>query len=149
MNEARIFDDYDEFQKVTGLIDDDETLLKIGTTASVGESDDGKFDTALLDKLKEFCAQNPQFHIATMTSDSDDSETTECERRAAAKGLVWDELGDDAQDEFREKEEIWATTIDNSIRFVNRYIYCSAPLYDYKPRVDGDCLLEFLKPASI
>lgn len=123
MNEARIFDDYDEFQKVTGLIDDDETLLKIGATASVGESDDGKFDTSLLDKLKTFCALNQQFHIATMTSDSDDVESSECERRAAAQNLVWDELSDDEQDAFREKEEIWATTIDNSIRFVNRMCF--------------------------
>lgn len=115
-----IFDDYDKFQSETGLIDDDDRLRQIGATAFVGESESGRFDTALLDRLKEFCALNPQYHIATQTSDSDDGESAELERRAAAQGLDYEAMSEEEHDAFREQEQVWVTTIDNSIRFVNR-----------------------------
>lgn len=114
------YSNYDEFQQATGLIDDDEKLKEIGATAFIGESSDGSFETDLLSKLKAFCDINPAYHIATMTSDSDESEASECERRAAAQNLDWETMSDDECEEFRQKEEIFATTIDNKIRFVNR-----------------------------
>lgn len=114
------FDDYEKFQTAVGLIDSDEQLAAIGATAFVGESESGKFELDLLSKLSDFCKLNPQFHIATLTTDSDEVETEECERRAAAKGLSWEAMSDDEQEEFRWAEEICPTTIDNSIRFVNR-----------------------------
>lgn len=119
-NNTRIFDDYDKFQAETGLIDEDEKLEAIGAAAFVGKPENGRFCTSLLAKLKEFCALNPHYHIATMTSDSDEVEPAECERRAAEKGLNWDEMSDDEREEFRQAEEIYAITIDNRIRFVNR-----------------------------
>lgn len=114
------FDDYDKFQTEVGLIDSDEQLAQIGATAFVGESESGRFETENLGRLMEFCRLNPQFHIATLTSDSDEVESAECERRAAAKGKDWDAMNDDQQEEFRQAEEIYPTTIDNAIRFVNR-----------------------------
>ena len=119
-DQARIFDNYEAFQAETGLIDENEKLEAIDAVAFIGEPDNGRFCTSLLGKLKEFCALNPQYHIATMTSDSDEAETAECERRAAEKGLNWDAMSDDECEEFRQSEEIYATTIDNRIRFVNR-----------------------------
>lgn len=117
---TRIYDDYDAFQAETGLIDEDEKLAAIGAVAFIGKPDNGRFCTSLLGKLKEFCALHPQYHIATITSDSDEAESTECERRAAEKGLNWETMSDDECEEFRQSEEIYATTIDNRIRFVNR-----------------------------
>ena len=117
------YTDYDAFREATGLIDDDEKLKTIGATAFVGAPQNGGFDTEFLSKLPAFCEMHPQYHIATLTSDSDETENCELERRAEAFGLDWENLTDDEQEEFREKEEMFATTIDNRIRIVNRMNY--------------------------
>ena len=117
------FTNYDEFKKRTGLIDEDSKLIELGAAEFVGESDNGRFDTSLLAGLKNFCKKHPQFHIATLTSDSDDAESEELARRAAAKNLDWNKMDEDERESFRESEEIYALTIDNSIRFVNRMDY--------------------------
>lgn len=132
-----VYTDYDEFQKRTGLIDNDKKLSEIGATSFIGESENGGFPPACIAELVEFCRRNPKYHIATLTCDSDDTEWMELEKRAKANGLDLENMTDDEQETFREREGVFALTINNKIRIVNRMDY-----YLADGDADGNLFLE-------
>ena len=84
------FDDYEKFIAVVQPLEEEE-LVQLGFTPE-NQNELGFSD---LEKLKEFCKNNPEYHIATITSDGDDH---------------------DVEGEF-------CYTISNSIRYVNRMSY--------------------------
>jgi len=98
MEECKFFDDWEKFKKFTGLIDNYDRLVALGIEP---DDDRGSYQPCELQKLKEFVAKNPRYHIITQTSDSDDVET---ELENEGRSVIVD-------------------TMSNEIRFVNRMSY--------------------------
>ena len=115
------FTDETDFAARVGLIIEPEKLRAIGAPDLFTE-ETGMFETEDLDALLEFCRQNPQFHIATLTSDGDDLEGELLKGLWAKHGdqRDWDALPENAVDEFRIKHNAGAITISNCVRRVNR-----------------------------
>lgn len=125
--ENKTFSDFSEFAARVGLMTDIAEIKKTGAFHFAKCDDSGLFDTDDLQALNAFCQAKPQYHLATVTSDSDEGESDLCEELAAREGLIWDEMDEDAQIEFRESREISVYTIDNQVRIINRmgYFLCS------------------------
>lgn len=118
------FSDFDEFAARVGLITFSEKLTDIQAPPQFCE-ETGGFETEDLTALQNFCEKNPQYHIVTLTSDSDDveSELAEDLWKANGSGGEWDDQPDAVQSAFREKWGIYAITMDNKVRIVNRLNY--------------------------
>ena len=84
------FEDYEEFIEVVQPLEEDE-LVQLGFQPE----NQNQLGFDLLDELRVFCKNNPDYHIATITSDGDSH---------------------DVDGEF-------CFTISNSIRRVNRMAY--------------------------
>ena len=65
----RLFSDYNEFRDFVGLLDDAELFEGLGIKP---DGDHGEFEFNRLPELKRFCERNPNYHIATATTDFDD-----------------------------------------------------------------------------
>lgn len=125
--ENKTFSDFSEFAARVGLMTDYAEIKKTGVFQFAKCDDSGLFDTGDLNALNAFCQAKPQYHLATVTSDSDDGESDLCEELALGEGLIWEEMDEDDQIKFRESREISVYTIDNQVRIINRlgYLLCS------------------------
>lgn len=63
------FRSYDRFKEFTGMIHDDDLLIKLGLNP---DQECGYFEIDRLKELQDFCDKNPEYHIITETSDCDD-----------------------------------------------------------------------------
>jgi hypothetical protein len=122
------YTDSDAFDARVGLIYDPERLRAIGAPAYFDENGMFDYDKEFFEQIDAFLAANPQYHLATLTSDSDDAESEAVKR-------VWlklhpecteddyerlSEENDDFYENFREEYPVFVTTISNSRRWVNR-----------------------------
>ena len=130
MPNNKVFTDYDEFKKEVGLIDDLAELKRIN--APVPEHENGMYETirSQTEPLQKFLEANPEYHLATVTSDGDGTESDEHEK-------IWFEQNPDKKaedfEDFSENEILWEKfqedfpvcvfTIDNQVRRVNRMGY--------------------------
>ena len=118
----------DAFEARVGLISDPERLRAIGAPAYYDENGLFDYDETFFEQMNAFLAANPQYHLATLTSDSDEAESDAVKR-------VWlkvhpecteddyerlSDEDDDFYENFREQYPVFAATISNCRRFVNR-----------------------------
>jgi hypothetical protein len=119
------FSDYDEFARVVGLITDPAKLKTLGVPAGFCQ-ETGMYSTEHLTVLQEFCRAHQQFHLATLTSDGDDCESDEYAllwEKHGADGGEWEDLPEETQDEWRERWQVSALTMNNRVSIVNRLGY--------------------------
>jgi hypothetical protein len=111
------FTDYDRFAAVIGLIEETDRLSEIN--APGGYDERASYENEHLDALEEFCRENPQFHIATVTTESDDAEAGEYERLFPN----WRKFSESKRDALRELVPVFAVCAANCVRTVNRLNY--------------------------
>ena len=87
---VRYFTDFGKFLKFTGMLIEGTDWDTMGIHP---DNENGTFDIHRLQELKDFCANNPKYHILTETTDGDD---------------------------FSDENTMPPVTITNEIRFVNR-----------------------------
>ena len=125
--ENKTISDFSEFAARVGLMTDYDDIKQTGALYFAKCDSSGLFDTGDLMALNAFCQAKPQFHLATVTSESDDVESELCKELAEKEGLTWNEMTEEEQINFRESREISVYTIDNQVRVFNRmgYFLCS------------------------
>jgi hypothetical protein len=124
-----IYTDFEKFSAEVGILQTKD-LDALGL--DFHEPDTNLFDSnqATREKLRDFLAAHQHYHLATLTSDSDELEDDQVRRRYCEKSGKTEAQFDalcNASDDFyapvRERMEIRVLTIDNDVRFVNRMGY--------------------------
>ncbi len=89
----RYIEDFDTFVQYTGMLIEGTDWDRVGIYP---DNANGSFDLSRLNELKDFCAENPRYHVLTETTDGD---------------------------EFSDENTMAPVTISNRIRFMNRFEY--------------------------
>jgi hypothetical protein len=140
------YTNYDEFAELVGMITggtkfaDEEDSVE-GYLKSIGAPEPEDYrgfyetDKVTREKLTKFLEDNPDYHLCTVTSDSDEVESEEqmkwwLELNPDKTKEDWEQLceeDDDFYENFREEHYVSCYTIDNSVRLVNRmgYFLCN------------------------
>lgn len=112
-----VFTDYEKFAEIVGIIEVTETLQAINAPPGFDES--GSYDTDRLNALRDFCHNNPRFHIVTITTESDEAEAMEYENTFPD----WQQFSEEKRTRLRELVLVSAVVVANCVRIINRLDY--------------------------